>query len=437
MFAVAVTIVANDARRLTELSCRIEGMVGSLRATGFLGDVVCLAHGLVAEHEVLARVCTERLVAKDLPAYDAGPNDANTSTTIEFYKRHGRMPPPAEATIQQRDDGAATSLKFLSWTLTRYAMVMHADLDVLFLESPQPALEAAVRQGLVFQAASTERGKRGGYDGLNTHMLLLRPSLEIFAILAANAANGHFVPYTRTEQDVLEGILTRSVGLAAGGANASELLRAPGSQLYTSPNVRLPAHLHYFGHGCGSRYCCGKAPHVMRIPRQACQRSAHRAPALIVSRVLDVIYAPRADVVPPEVRSDDGSGRRLKARDRANKPKRASLSATALEGARAGATSSADEPHGGDNQSGLSSTRYRVEWLSAAALGSRETKVVSLDELCGGARELIERCHAHHWIGASTPEAESREAVRHKAASRRKFLALQEASGERMGCGAE
>ena len=39
------------------------------------------------------------------------------------------------------------------------------------------------------------------YGGFNSHMLLLRPSLDLYAILSANAAHGHFIPYTRGEQE--------------------------------------------------------------------------------------------------------------------------------------------------------------------------------------------------------------------------------------------
>jgi hypothetical protein len=63
---------------------------------------------------------------------------------------------------------------------------------------------------LIFQAAASETAKRG-YMGINTHMMLLRPSLDVYALITANAASGHFIPYTRTEQDVLESLLPPSV----------------------------------------------------------------------------------------------------------------------------------------------------------------------------------------------------------------------------------
>lgn len=261
-YAVALSITAEKLSPEGELACRVHGMASSLRQVGWAGDIVCLTHGRIGEHASLQQACTHRLVASHLPAYDAGPTDANTSTTIDWYVEHGRVPPPAHGRVQTREDGRATALKFFAWSLTRYAMILHADLDVLFLESPLPVLRSAHRQGALFYAAHVERGKRG-FDGLNTHMIVLRPSLELFALLTSNAAAGHFIPYTRTEQDVIESVLTRSVGLAGGGLNASRLMHASwNSSLYfTRPVLQLPSHLHYFKHGCTARHCCGKVSH--------------------------------------------------------------------------------------------------------------------------------------------------------------------------------
>ena len=83
----------------------------------------------------------------------------------------------ADAFVDVQPDGAMTSVKFHAWRLTQYAVVLHTDVDVLFLESPLPALSAAFEKQLIFQAAASETAKRG-YMGINTHMMLLRPSLE-------------------------------------------------------------------------------------------------------------------------------------------------------------------------------------------------------------------------------------------------------------------
>ena len=127
-----------------------------------------------------------------LPAFDSGPADADTNRTIEWAREHGRVPPPRSSSVQQRSDGAMTSVKFHAWRLTQYAVVLHTDVDVSFLESPLPALRAAHQRQLIFQAAASETAKRG-YMGINTHMMLLRPSLDVYALISANAASGHFM----------------------------------------------------------------------------------------------------------------------------------------------------------------------------------------------------------------------------------------------------
>ena len=65
------------------------------------------------------------------------------------------------------------------------------------------ALTLAAGHNTTTKTLSSEKAKRS-YLGLNTHMMILRPSLDFYALLLANAALGHFVPYTRTEQDVIE-----------------------------------------------------------------------------------------------------------------------------------------------------------------------------------------------------------------------------------------
>jgi hypothetical protein len=238
MYAVAMTLAGDDNRRHMELLCRAEGMVASLRAVGWADDVVCLVHGKIAVDARLKPLCSHVYAPEYLPAYDSGPPDSNTSRTTEWYREHERAPPPAWSHLQARNDGPETSLKFFAWALTRYRLVLHTDADVHFLESPAAALAEAHGRGLLFQAARVERGKRG-YLGLNTHMMILRPSLSIFAVLAANAATGHFIPYTRTEQDVIESTLPHvSLGLAAGGANLTSLVHLQGSRFFGSPEVR-------------------------------------------------------------------------------------------------------------------------------------------------------------------------------------------------------
>lgn len=67
--------------------------------------------------------------------------------------------------------------------------------QVLFLESPARCFELARKERLVFLAQPETAGR--GYGGLSSHLVLLKPDTTVAAILAANAAAGHFVSYTR------------------------------------------------------------------------------------------------------------------------------------------------------------------------------------------------------------------------------------------------
>ena len=196
-FGVVVTIANNasvERRLVNQQLCRLSGVVQSLRGVGWRGDIVCQVAGWRQSAETAAalkRHCT-RVLSLYVPKYDAGSSTSDTNRTIAEYRAKGRVPPPASSSVQQRTDGAMTSVKFHAWRLTQYAVVLHTDVDVLFLESPLPALSAAFEKQLIFQAAASETAKRG-YMGINTHMMLLRPSLDVYALITANAASGHFM----------------------------------------------------------------------------------------------------------------------------------------------------------------------------------------------------------------------------------------------------
>lgn len=102
----------------------------------------------------------------------------------------------------KRKDGWATYFKFFVWNSTDLDLVLHTDVDVQFLSNPDPFLREAAEQGLVFMAAPETGGRQ--YIGLNTHMMLLRPSETTFKNLIVKASQGDYVPLTNTEQDVLE-----------------------------------------------------------------------------------------------------------------------------------------------------------------------------------------------------------------------------------------
>jgi len=236
--------------------------------------------------------------------------------------------------------------------------------------------------------------------------------------------------------DVIESTFPLSVGLGNVTSAGTAVPSSP-SVYYTTPTIRLPAHLHYFTHGCGTRYCCGKAPTMLRVPRMACGIRGGAQP--IAGRILEVVYpgAPQ----PQRRLGDDGSASgeasEISARGRLRGgQKRGAKSVDHMGSARGGGAAAGGPSSPLVAAAGvLTALRYRVEWLSEAPLGHRRTSVVGLDTLCGGDLELVERCHAHRWIGASEAQAESYEGRRHRAASQRRFEALRDDSSERMGCG--
>lgn len=104
--------------------------------------------------------------------------------------------------VQSRTDGWATYFKFDAWKATQYDHVLVSDLDVTFNGNPDN-LFSQVPEDDVFQAFP-ETALRQGYMGLNTHLMVLKPSLETYAALVTKARNGDYVPYTNSEQDILE-----------------------------------------------------------------------------------------------------------------------------------------------------------------------------------------------------------------------------------------
>jgi hypothetical protein len=62
------------------------------------------------------------------------------------------------------------------------------------------------------------------YIGQNTHIMLLTPSNEVLEKIVYHARDGIYVPYTNTEQDVLEAIFNSDQFTAAfSDANAALL----------------------------------------------------------------------------------------------------------------------------------------------------------------------------------------------------------------------
>ena len=77
--------------------------------------------------------------------------------------------------------------------------MLWVDLDCCFLAAP----DALVANWGGRFGASRERWARA-YPGLNTHLVLLRPNPDVFDLLMSAARHALYVPYTNTEQDLLE-----------------------------------------------------------------------------------------------------------------------------------------------------------------------------------------------------------------------------------------
>ena len=93
--------------------------------------------------------------------------------------------------------------------MTSYTRLMFFDSDVLFFdESPDYIFEHPNASSAEFVALWEERD---GFfnvvnwkDGINAHMMLMRPSAQRFENLLSRAKSGNYRPFTNTEQDVIE-----------------------------------------------------------------------------------------------------------------------------------------------------------------------------------------------------------------------------------------
>lgn len=261
-FAVATTMVSRPCDLAVESDCRthhterqITALVHKLGCqlanVGYAGPKVLIAHG-VYQPAYLAMLGQQGWLL-----HNATADLHAIYTTVPGRPRPPLQLPPRKASnVQPRLDGWATLYKLYAWTLGGYEMVLHTDLDIVLVGSPERALRTARAQGVLFQALS-EKAYRG-YYGLNTHMMLLRPNADVFELLMTNAIRGHFIPFTRTEQDVLETVFPPQVG--RGGWNETAGARPP---------VDWPRHRHW-GPEAERRICerhakCCPAPN--ELPR--------------------------------------------------------------------------------------------------------------------------------------------------------------------------
>jgi len=173
-----------------------------------------------------------------------------------------RIPPPKPSAVQKRTDASSTAYKLHAWSLTEFDLVLAVDLDILLHGNPLPHLRAAWEASIAFSAASDVDSRT--YLGIQSSIMLLRPNADVHAILLANAAMGHFVPFTQGDQDVIESTMPHHVALAA-----------PDGQLRRNRGRRYrPPSTHLFHHGC-----------LMEEPWRATWLGASQAQARIATGV--------------------------------------------------------------------------------------------------------------------------------------------------------
>lgn len=117
----------------------------------------------------------------------------------EAFKQQRLFKP---AVALNRHDVWATYFKFLIWTMIQYEKVLFIDADVVLYENPERLFSEKNLRKLKFQAHSETRRRR--YEGVNTHLMYVEPSLDTFKTIVDRADRGLYLPYTNTEQDVLE-----------------------------------------------------------------------------------------------------------------------------------------------------------------------------------------------------------------------------------------
>lgn len=106
--------------------------------------------------------------------------------------------------VQDRQDGYMTYFKFFAWKYTEFDRVVIGDLDNCFTANPDSAIVDLVNANpsSPFIASPEKMGRK--YLGLNTHMMVMKPSEKVHLALVERAKSGEYIPYTNTEQDILE-----------------------------------------------------------------------------------------------------------------------------------------------------------------------------------------------------------------------------------------
>ena len=174
-------------------------LLESLRATGSTIDAVALSNGYDAHAQAV--LTTAGWIVHAVPAH--------AMVTMQSVRKAPGYHWPRFSRVQNRTDMQCTALKLVAWTLTKYDRILLSDTDVCILQDPGPWLSVHQRLGHYF-ASTSENSLGRGYQGLNSHLVLVQPEQAVFEMLAAMASTASYIPHTMTEQDVLETIFNAS-----------------------------------------------------------------------------------------------------------------------------------------------------------------------------------------------------------------------------------
>ena len=235
-FAIVTVVCAADRQPQshTHLNERIQAVLHlgkTLARLGSNADRVLLASGLGSRSSqilpwwTVADVTEEpalmQPILHDMPGY-------HWPRLLHNHTKH--------VAVQRRADFRCTSLKMLAWNMTQYARVLLVDADVCVLEDPVPWMER--HRSEYFVAAREPFGKwpnKRPYLGLNTHMVLLEPSRLLFRLLVDKGRTRSYVPYTISEQDVVETVFADHADMPALPLHTHKCPATPRGRYYQVP----------------------------------------------------------------------------------------------------------------------------------------------------------------------------------------------------------
>ena len=182
---------------------RAQLLATSLRSHGSNLTLVALVYGL--KHPAMRRLRNAGFEIDDRSALDP----THFAMVPRFVESPTMKWPRANQSqhVQGRVDSACTSFKFMAWQLTRWRGLLMSDTDVVFRTDPRPWMQARLNEDEYF-FAEDERSKRN-YVGINSHLVWLQPNRQVFRMLIDAGRHGNFVPYTNSDQDVIESLFTQ------------------------------------------------------------------------------------------------------------------------------------------------------------------------------------------------------------------------------------